>query len=324
MSMLNFIQTANQLGATKTPFFFLIDFEQNKPLIYPLTTLEQHKIWFKFPDKSNAIEQSIAKKFELTFTPMERSLYQEKFHLVKKEIQNGNSYLLNLTVPTPIQTNYTLAEIFQASRAKYKLLLDDHFVCFSPECFIKIENNRIYSYPMKGTINVEEENALEKLLNSEKELAEHNTIVDLIRNDLALVAQNIQVTKYRYVEQVNTHKGAIYQTSSEIRGELPLHWQNNIGNLLEKILPAGSISGAPKVKTVEIIQQAEKQERGYYTGIFGYFDGDALDSAVAIRYIENDHNQFIFRSGGGITALSQCDDEYNEILEKIYVPLSTI
>ncbi|WP_301099825.1 aminodeoxychorismate synthase component I [Otariodibacter sp.] len=322
--MLNFIQTANQLGTTRTPFFFLIDFEQNKPLIYPLITLEQHKIWFKFPDKANATEQSIDKKFELTFTPIERTLYQEKFNLVKNEIQNGNSYLLNLTVPTSIRTNYTLSEIFQASRAKYKLLLDNEFVCFSPECFIKIDSNMIYSYPMKGTINVKEENALEKLLNSEKELAEHNTIVDLIRNDLALVAQNIQVTKYRYAEQVNTHKGAIYQTSSEIRGELPLNWQNKVGNLLTKMLPAGSISGAPKVKTVEIIQQAEKQERGYYTGIFGYFDGDALDSAVAIRYIENDHNQFIFRSGGGITALSQCDDEYNEILEKIYVPLSTI
>ncbi|MDO9795072.1 aminodeoxychorismate synthase component I, partial [Glaesserella parasuis] len=165
---------------------------------------------------------------------------------------------------------------------------------------------------------------LNKLLNSEKEFTEHNTIVDLIRNDLALVSKYIQVTKYRYVEKVETHRGAIYQTSSEICGELDENWQENIGTMLDKLLPAGSISGAPKVKTVEIIQQAEQQERGYYTGIFGYFDGENVESAVAIRYIEKQGDTYYFRSGGGITALSQLDGEYNEILEKVYVPISTL
>ena len=159
---------------------------------------------------------------------------------------------------------------------------------------------------------------------STKEFSEHNTIVDLIRNDLALVAENIQVTKYRYVEKVHTHRGAIYQTSSEICGDLGEYWQKNIGSILAKLLPAGSISGAPKAKTVEIIQQAEQQERGYYTGIFGYFDGENLESAVAIRYIEQQDEQLFFRSGGGITFLSHLDEEYNEILEKVYVPISTL
>ncbi|MGX2951697.1 chorismate-binding protein, partial [Ursidibacter sp. B-7004-1] len=156
------------------------------------------------------------------------------------------------------------------------------------------------------------------------EFTEHNTIVDLIRNDLALVAKYIQVTKYRYIDKVETHRGSIYQTSSEICGELEHNWQNRIGTILATLLPAGSISGAPKLKTVEIIQQAEQQERGYYTGIFGYFDGENLESAVAIRYIEQQGNRLIFRSGGGITALSQLDEEYNEILEKVYVPISTL
>ena len=177
---------------------------------------------------------------------------------------------------------------------------------------------------MKGTISALEENAVEKLLNSEKEFTEHNTIVDLIRNDLALVAKYIQVTKYRFIEKVETHRGAIYQTSSEICGELAENWRAEIGTILDKLLPAGSISGAPKVKTVEIIQQAEQQERGYYTGVFGYFDGENLESAVAIRYIEKEGEKFYFRSGGGITSLSQLDDEYNEVLEKIYVPISTV
>ncbi|MCT8679830.1 aminodeoxychorismate synthase component I, partial [Glaesserella parasuis] len=301
------------------------DFEKQKPLIYPLSEIEDKGLYFDFNGQQKFI-QSIKtnENFELEIIPPNYTQYKKAFDFVQQQIQIGNSYLLNLTQQTKIKTNYHLAQIFQQSKAKYKLLLDENFVCFSPECFIRIKENKIYSYPMKGTINANEEDAVNKLLNSEKEFTEHNTIVDLIRNDLALVSKYIQVTKHRYVEKVVTHRGAIYQTSSEICGELDENWQKNIGTMLDKLLPAGSISGAPKVKTVEIIQQAEQQERGYYTGIFGYFDGENVESAVAIRYIEKQGDKYYFRSGGGITALSQLDDEYNEILEKVYVPISTL
>lgn len=321
--MQSFIQQANRYGQERCPFFFLIDFEMQKPLIFPLSERESQALQFSFPNLPLAVEKP-AKPFTLSATPTDYEAYQAAFRLVQNEIQKGNSYLLNLTFPTQIQTNYDLDEIFKASQAKYKCYLPNQFVCFSPECFIKIEQNKIYSYPMKGTINAEQPQAAETLLNSAKEFSEHNTIVDLIRNDLALVAKNIQVSKYRYLEKIHTHRGEIYQTSSEICGELSEHWQNHIGTLLATLLPAGSISGAPKVKTVEIIQQAEQQERGYYTGIFGYFDGETLDSAVAIRYIEKRQAQYLFRSGGGITFLSALDEEYQEILEKVYVPISTV
>ncbi|OOH90366.1 aminodeoxychorismate synthase component I [Pasteurellaceae bacterium 15-036681] len=328
--MQTFIQTANHFGKHRQPFFFVIDFEQQKPLIFPISEASENGIYFEFKTDLKQISNiqntsEITKTFELNAEKVAYQDYAMRFEKVKREIQAGNSYLLNLTQPTKISTNYSLEEIFLASKAKYKLLLADQFVCFSPECFIKIEGNKIYSYPMKGTINANEENAADKLLNSQKEFTEHNTIVDLIRNDLALVSKNIQVTKYRYLDKVETHRGAIYQTSSEICGELDTDWQNNIGTMLAKLLPAGSISGAPKVKTVEIIQQVEQQTRGYYTGIFGYFDGkDKLDSAVAIRYIEQQGKDYIFRSGGGITALSALEDEYNELSEKIYAPISTV
>ncbi|KMK51445.1 aminobenzoate synthetase [[Actinobacillus] muris] len=324
--MQTFIHTANQFGQAKRPFFFLIDFEQQKPLILPLENTKTSGLFFDFFCKKTEPHRhrNIDKTFEFSFSPMPFAEYQKGFERVKNEIQKGNSYLLNLTYPTKIETNYSLAELYIASQAKYKCYLEDHFVCFSPECFIRIENNKIYSYPMKGTINANEQNAKETLLNSEKELSEHNTIVDLIRNDLALVSHNIQVSKYRYLEKVETHRGAIYQTSSEICGQLNENWQAEIGTMLAKLLPAGSISGAPKQKTVEIIQQAEGQTRGYYTGIFGYFDGESLESAVAIRYIEQKDQQLYFRSGGGITISSELSAEYNEILEKIYVPISSI
>lgn len=323
--MQSFILQANAFGATRKPFFFLIDFEQNQPILLPLAECSSHQIFFQFPDYNNVSFFDFNKPFEFSRTTLKFSRYQAAFELVKNEIQKGNSYLLNLAFPTKIQTNYSLEEIFIKSYAKYKLFYQDKFICFSPETFIRIKENKIVSYPMKGTINASEENAKQKLLNSKKEFEEHNTIVDLIRNDLAMVSQNIRVTKYRYVEKIETHHGAIYQTSSEICGELTENWQANIGSILAKLLPAGSISGAPKEKTVQIIQQAEGEKRGYYTGIFGYFDGNNLESAVAIRYIEkNEQGEMHFRSGGGITSQSSLEEEYQEILEKVYVPISRV
>ncbi|HUN04525.1 MAG TPA: chorismate-binding protein, partial [Niabella sp.] len=114
--------------------------------------------------------------------------------------------------------------------------------------------------------------------------------------------------------------GEILQTSSEISGKLPANWQYNLGEILLKLLPAGSVSGAPKQRTVEIIRNTEAMTRGYYCGVFGIYDKGWLDSAVMIRYIEKKDGKMFFRSGGGITAQSNADEEYNELLNKIYVP----
>ena len=98
--------------------------------------------------------------------------------------------------------------------------------------------------------------------------------------------------------------------------------QDTLGTWLFRLLPAGSISGAPKPSTLDIIQRAEGYERGYYTGIAGVFDGKNLDSGVLIRYIEQTEKQLIFKSGGGITARSQAQADYQEVIEKVYFPIS--
>ena len=95
-----------------------------------------------------------------------------------------------------------------------------------------------------------------------------------------------------------------------------------MGEIIWNLLPAGSISGAPKTKTIDIIQSVEERQRGYYTGVYGYFDGENLDSAVAIRYIEQEDNALYYWSGGGITAYSKIEEEYQELKDKIYVPTS--
>ena len=131
----------------------------------------------------------------------------------------------------------------------------------------------------------------------------------------------LKVDRFRYIERVGTNEGELLQVSSEITGKLPKGYRNRLGEILFSLLPAGSVTGAPKQKTLSIIRQAEKADRGYYTGICGIFDGNNLDSAVLIRFIENNDGILRFRSGGGITFLSESIHEYRELLDKVYVPI---
>jgi len=187
---------------------------------------------------------------------------------------------------------------------------------------VRIDKGRVFSHPMKGTIDASVENAEETILNDYKEKAEHCTIVDLIRNDISRIATRVKVNRFRYIDRVETNEGAILQVSSEIEGTLPGDYLENLGTLFFELLPAGSVSGAPKEATVAIIREAEQEPRGFYTGVAGYFDGTGLDSCVLIRYIEQTEGGFYFRSGGGITVNSECEKEYAEAVRKIYLPFT--
>ena len=105
-------------------------------------------------------------------------------------------------------------------------------------------------------------------------------------------------------------------------GDLSSDYASRIGDIIIALLPAGSVSGAPKAKTLEIIREAEHEKRGYYTGVFGYFDGVNLDSGVMIRFIERSGEEFFYRSGGGVTTQSNAKAEYQEMIDKIYVPVN--
>ena len=247
--------------------------------------------------------------------------YRPKFDYVVEQIHLGNSFLTNLTQPTDVETNLSLLELYQLGSAKYKLWLNGLFTVLSPETFVRIEGQTITSYPMKGTIDASITNAEKIILNDPKEKAEHATIVDLIRNDLSLVAENVEVKRYRYIDKLKTNKQDLLQVSSEISGRLPENYLERLGDILFSLLPAGSISGAPKPKTLEIIENAEGYERGFYTGICGWFDGENLDSAVMIRFIEKNGDKLIFKSGGGVTAQSDLQKEYEELIQKVYVPI---
>ncbi len=311
----------NSYGERGIPFVFIIDFRKENLLLYRTEELDKEGIYLQFSGFSNLPDKSEKKSFYFEKEPVSLARYQKGFSVVYDAIQRGDTFLLNLTFPTKLKTNLSIKEVFDHSKAKYKLLFKDKFVVFSPEPFITIKENIISSYPMKGTIDAGIENAKEKLLNNIKEVSEHNTIVDLIRNDLSMVAKKVRVDKLRYVENIKTHEKELLQTSSKISGELTDDWRSRVGDIIYKLLPAGSISGAPKKKTLEIIEEAEGYDRGFFTGVFAYFDGENLDSAVMIRFIEKQGDKLIFKSGGGVTSFSECEQEYLELIDKVYVPI---
>lgn len=313
----------NHLGAKHTPFLFIIDFTGSRPVVLPLDEINPEEILYDLEGYTNAgttTQFPDRFSFEIS-TAIAFDTYAERFAMIMNELMAGNTYLLNLTFPCNIKSSLSLQQMFHSVRSKYRLWMNGQFVCFSPETFVKIREGKIYSCPMKGTISSDIENAESIILNDAKELAEHYTIVDLIRNDLSMVAENVRVERFRYTDHIQTHRGGLLQVSSEISGDLPANYHGRMGEIICSMLPAGSVSGAPKKKTVEIIQKAEGYNRGYYTGVFGVSDGYSLNSAVLIRFVEQQDNQLIFKSGGGITLMSKPEAEYNELLQKVYLPL---
>ena len=312
----------NDFALKGAPFLFVINSSMTEGVVLSPDEARLEGIFFNFNGITNQQEKTDdqpAMTFELF--PLGFETYEKAFRKVQSHIRRGDTYLLNLTFPTKIRTNLTLKQIYGLSIASYKLLFKDQFVVFSPEIFIRIKDYRISGFPMKGTIDAAIPDAEKIILDDKKEFYEHNTIVDLIRNDLAMVATGIKVNRFRYIDWLQTNRKDLLQVSSEIFGLLPANFLSHLGEIIFTLLPAGSVTGAPKEKTIEIIRSTEISDRGFYTGICGYFDGNSLDSAVMIRFVENTDNGIVFRSGGGITSLSEARNEYLELIDKVYVPV---
>jgi len=307
------------LGQSRTPFLFIISYNQNKIFAKPLKKLDDD-LYYKLEDWRNYPVEKREKKCTFSKHPVDFSTYKKALNAVLEEIRSGNTYLLNLTFKTPIETNYSLKEIFTYARAKFKLYYKDEFICFSPERFVEMHEGRIATYPMKGTIDANIPLAKEHILADKKEMAEHVMIVDLMRNDLGIIGSEVKVEKFRYVEKIKAGQKELLQVSSKITAKLPKEWQNQLGTLLSQLLPAGSITGTPKKSTIHIIDEVENFNRGFYTGVFGVFDGKSLRSGVMIRFIEKEEGKLYYKSGGGITIDSDAKSEYEELIDKIYLP----
>ena len=312
----------SRLAKAGTPFLFIVSYDKSQIILRPLDSLGDIRYAMGSGSGKREAENG---RFMLKKSPVSFGHYKAAFDRVIDEIRAGNTYLLNLTFSTPIQTDASLKEIFERADAPFKLLVPDRFVCFSPEPFVTIDNDgTIRTYPMKGTIDAAIPDAKAKILADKKEMAEHVMVVDLLRNDLGIVGHQVRVERFRYVEPIETGDKTLLQVSSRIRAKLMPDWPARLGEILDRMLPAGSVTGTPKKRTCDIIAEVESYERGFFTGIFGVFDGQTLRSAVMIRFIEKTPQGLVYKSGGGITIDSDPKAEYQEMIDKIYLPLKGV
>lgn len=312
----------NESGKARKQFLFVLDYECTEGYFVE-NPMGKNELFFELNGVGNkSVTEPQISSGTITVSPIAPEEYKAMFGVVRNALANDETVLTNLTVKTPIETNLSLEDIFASAETKYQLLVPGRFVCFSPECFVRIEGGRISTYPMKGTIDASIPDAESVILADPKETAEHAAAVELLIDDLRLSgAKNIHTERFRYIDLLKTSEREILQVSSEIVGDLSNDYLSRLGDIIFSMLPGGSIAGAPKASTLNVIRCAEPVPRGFYCGIFGYFNGETLDSGVLIRFIEEDaFGKKFFRSGGGITIDSDWHKEYDEVLAKIYLP----
>lgn len=188
----------------------------------------------------------------------------------------------------------------------------------SPETLVRLEDGVLHAFPLAGTRprgrNHEEDQALEReLLADEKELAEHNMLVDLGRNDLGKISRfgTVRVEKLHSIERFSH----VMHIGSTVRGEI--REECDALDAIEAVLPAGTLSGAPKIRACQLIGELENNKRGIYGGAIGYIDfAGNMDTCIAIRIAYKKNGRVFVRSGAGIVADSVPEKEFEECINK--------
>ena len=196
----------------------------------------------------------------------------------------------------------------------------------SPETLVKLENGVLHTFPLAGTRprgkTAEEDKALEEeLLADEKELSEHNMLVDLGRNDLGKISRfgTVQVEKLHSVERFSH----VMHIGSTVRGEIDE--KHDAFDAIEAVLPAGTLSGAPKIRACQLIGKLENNKRGIYGGAIGYIDFTGnMDTCIAIRIAYKKNGKVFVRSGAGIVADSVPEKEFEECINKAKASLKAL
>ncbi len=262
------------------------------------------------------------KNFELDITKVQ---YVEKVNRIKKYIADGDTYQINFTTKAKFNfnggiTSFFLNGIFNQS-ASYSVLInsENNFIfSLSPELFFKTDYETIYSKPMKGTLTrkgnpFKDEKVADALLRDDKNLAENVMIVDLIRNDIGRIAKtnSVKVDKLYEVEKYET----LYQLTSTVVGKLK---ENKLSQIFKNLFPSGSITGAPKIRSMQIIAELEKSPRNLYTGSIGLITNENAVFNIPIRTIsiEKESKKGELGLGSGIVWDSDPEKEFEEVLLK--------
>ena len=252
--------------------------------------------------------------------------YTQKIGYIKEQIKNGITYEVNYTYPSTLRTNAIGLDLYQFllqnQKTPYNAFLQNKYetiLSFSPELFFVKRGNKILTKPMKGTLKrgktPEEDDALQEFLHNDlKNRTENVMIVDLLRNDLGRISKPGTVRADKLFE-VEKHK-TVFQMTSEISSELKEG--TTLYDIVNAIYPCGSITGAPKISTMEVIANAEPFPREVYCGAIGYIHGDEMIFSVPIRILQKKQGESEYRydAGGAITWASTADDEWNETMTK--------
>lgn len=282
---------------------------------------------FSVPQDNAAIEQSnqiINPSLDLV-SNTSRAEYNENIAHIKQQIKRGNTYQSNYTIQfngqfyaDPLAYYQFLHQNQRANYCAYIQYDDLNILSISPELFFKLEGDTITTKPMKGTaargVNLADDQLQLAELFSEKNQAENMMIVDLLRNDLSRISQpaTVTVTQLFAAEKYPT----VWQLTSTIQSQLKKN--TSLYQIFQALFPCGSITGAPKVSTMQIIADLEKAPRGVYCGTIGYiapYFSNAVFN-IPIRTLTINHHQASYGVGGGITWDSTDNGEYNEVLAK--------
>lgn len=249
--------------------------------------------------------------------------YSANIKRIKKHLREGNTYQVNYTFKIKFDFKGDplgmYLDLRRAQPTSYLGLINtgqEHILSFSPELFFKIDKGEIISKPMKGTLPrnaviEKEEESIERFKKNEKVRAENIMIVDLLRNDIGRISKKVNTEALFDIEKHNT----LYQMTSTIKGKLKE--KTSICDIFSALFPCGSVTGAPKIRTMQITQELEKKPRGVYTGALGYISPERKACFnVAIRTAVIKGNQGELGVGGGIVYDSDEQEEYKEALLK--------
>lgn len=288
---------------------------------YPLLYFEVFENYEIFKQTQKPKDVFLFPKSDITFDE-----YKKGFDVIKNEISKGNTYEVNYTFDFSIQTDYSARDIYEyfltIQKTPYNAFLSNEYeeiLSFSPELFFRKNDRHVLTKPMKGTIargKSEDEDLknIEFLHNDEKNRAENVMIVDLLRNDLGKISK-VGSVKVPKLFEVETHK-TLHQMTSEVESELLE--DVTLYELFQSIFPCGSITGAPKISTMKVIDDVEKGKRNVYCGAIGLIHGDFCEFSVPIRILQKtkDSTVYKYRVGGAIVWDSEVEDEWNEALIK--------
>lgn len=276
------------------------------------------------------IQRPVFSEFRCNFSKEDYCKVVEK---TKEYIHNGDIFQAVISRRFEADFDGSLINAYRVLRTTnpspymvYMNIDEEEIMSTSPETLVRLQNGRLYTFPVAGSrprgATEQEDTELEKgLLADEKELAEHNMLVDLGRNDLGRISKfgSVEVTKYQMIHKYSKIMHICSQVEGNIRRD------KDAMDAIESVLPAGTLSGAPKIRACEIIEELEKCPRGIYGGALGYIDFSGnLDTCIAIRMAVKKNDKVYVQAGGGIVADSVPENEYAESGNKALAVINAV